>query len=117
MPCDYKEYPDNWFIEIRPAILKRANNCCELCFAPNGEKVVRYKNGRWFHNVGNFEIDKNYKITKIVLTIHHIFENDKMTQDLLRMLALCQRCHLKLDMWKHVKKRKENKLKNKTLFD
>lgn len=24
MPCDYKEYPKNWFTQIRPSILARA---------------------------------------------------------------------------------------------
>ena len=35
MPCDYKQYPINWFTKIRPAILERAQHCCEECYAPN----------------------------------------------------------------------------------
>lgn len=35
MPIDYKNYPENWKTEIRPAILERANNCCEFCGVKN----------------------------------------------------------------------------------
>ncbi len=31
MPCDYSIYPPNWLSEIRPRILARANNKCEVC--------------------------------------------------------------------------------------
>ncbi len=46
MPIDYKKYPPNWKKEIVPAVLKRANNCCEQCGVPNkslqwrGRKIV-----------------------------------------------------------------------------
>ena len=46
MPIDYKKYPPNWKTEIRPAVLKRANNSCEFCgvenhsIRPDGTKVV-----------------------------------------------------------------------------
>ena len=39
MPIDYKKYPKNWKSEIRPSILKRANNCCEFC----GVKKPRFR--------------------------------------------------------------------------
>ncbi len=35
MPVDYKRYPPNWKKEIVPAVLARANNCCEVCGVPN----------------------------------------------------------------------------------
>lgn len=35
MPIDYKRYPPNWKKEIVPAIIARANNCCESCGVPN----------------------------------------------------------------------------------
>ena len=41
MPCNYKNYPPNWFTEIRPRILERAKNCCEQCGVPNYEIILR----------------------------------------------------------------------------
>ena len=35
MPIDYKRYPPNWKSEIVPAVLTRANNCCEECGVHN----------------------------------------------------------------------------------
>ena len=43
MPIDYLKYPPNWKTEIRPAILDRANNCCEVCGVPNGKFIFRGK--------------------------------------------------------------------------
>jgi len=77
MPCDYKKYPGNWG-NIRIAIISRAGDCCELCGAPNGKP--HWKTG-----------------AIVVLTIHHI--NFIVTDNrLYNLLALCQRCHNKLDM-------------------
>jgi len=112
MPIDYKKYPPNWLTEIRPAILKRADNCCERCGVPNytigvrtrwelvsideyitdcatlGEKSLHQKYGNW----------RDKGATKIVLTIAHLDhdpENWNVTTDRLR--AWCQRCHLEYD--------------------
>lgn len=45
MPLNYKEYPKNWKKEIRPAILKRANNRCEECGLQNHSLGYRDKAG------------------------------------------------------------------------
>ncbi len=88
MPIDYSRYPPNWKTEIRPRILARANNRCEMpgCGAENKEYVDRYyKNGE-------------YHYTQVVLTIAHLDqdpENWDVTDD--RLMAMCQRCHLNYD--------------------
>ena len=41
MPFDYKKYPPDWKSRIRPDILKRANNRCEICGVENGATVMR----------------------------------------------------------------------------
>ncbi len=92
MPCDYKKYPANWK-EIRKEILIRAENRCELCNAENYKP--HWKTG-----------------SKVILTIAH------MTDDLndvkpYQLLALCQRCHNKIDMPMRVKRRKAKNGKNK----
>jgi len=92
MPIDYSEYPDNWFTEIRPAILKRAENCCEGspkypdCKAKNHEP----------HPVTG---------SKVVLTIAH-FDQDKKNNDYSNLKAWCQRCHLAHDISQHVNNRR-----------
>jgi 5-methylcytosine-specific restriction endonuclease McrA len=84
MPIDYKKYPKNWK-EIRTKILQRAENCCELCSAKNYEPHWKTK-------------------SKVVLTVHHI--NFDITDNrMCNLLALCQRCHNKLDIGQRIKNR------------
>jgi hypothetical protein len=79
MPIDYSKYPPNWKSEIRPRILERACNCCEVCGSKN---------------------HKPHPITgsKVILTIMHLDrdpENWDVTDD--RLKAACQRCHFTYD--------------------
>lgn len=87
MPINYKEYPENWLTEIRPAILERAKNCCEFC------------------GIENYTIKENG--TKVILTIAHL-DHDKFNNDvnLDRLKALCQKCHLQYDLPRHIANRK-----------
>ena len=86
MPIDYKKYPPFWII-IRAKILARAGNCCELCGAPNYKP--HWKTG-----------------SRVVLTIAHIDQDINNNEDW-NLLALCQRCHLKIDLPYKIKKRKK----------
>ena len=88
MPINYKDYPKNWK-DIRKLVLQRAGNKCELCGAKNKEK----------HPVTG---------SKVVLTIHHI-NSDKSDNRACNLIALCQRCHLRLDLCKHIDNRKNKK--------
>jgi hypothetical protein len=116
MPIDYKKYPANWKI-MRELILRRADNECELCFLGNGHYVVR-KDGRpYCRSLEKKDADdfvknnfKKYKlkVIKIVLTIHHIDGNINNMHDR-NLIALCQRCHLRLDEPFKLKKRKKKK--------
>jgi hypothetical protein len=117
MPIDYKKYPPTWLKEIRPRIMKRANNTCEFegCNFKHGEIVwaVKYR-GRtqaWYrdfeeaekHEPKSFEMKKglvvpNPKQVKIVLTIAHLDHdetNHNVSDD--RLKASCQLCHLRYD--------------------
>jgi hypothetical protein len=125
MPIDYSKYPPSWKTEIRPAILKRANNCCEFCGVENGsmqwrgrKKVregKRLKNrtfsypseeaaladGCNYLTVGPRKgVYKEIGIyqTKVVLTIAHL-DHDEENWDVEfdRLAALCQLCHLQYD--------------------
>lgn len=113
MPINYAEYPPNWFTELRPAVLKRAGDCCEECQAPNYALIYRLKKGfsDWAlcpdgHEADAMALD-GIKFTKIILTIAHL-DHDKLNHDvkLDRLKALCQRCHLKYDLNRHINNRK-----------
>jgi len=87
MPIDYKDYHPEWKTRIRPDILKRADNKCEFCDIPNYSTNVRG--------------------TKVILTISHQ-DHNKDNNDYENLKALCQACHLKYDMDRHVANRKRN---------
>lgn len=114
MPVDYSKYPDNWFTEIRPAILERAGDCCEHpnCGLKNKSIVISAKYKRavvgWFKSFGdmvNFAANGEipfkkitYKNVKVVLTIAHLDhdpENKNVSYD--RLKAYCQLHHLQYD--------------------
>ena len=113
MPIDYSEYPKNWFSEIRPAILKRADNKCEICGVQNHAYIHRFGKGinDWKYWPEEMESESwtidGKKSTKIVLTIAHL-DHDKSNHDvdLTRLKALCQKCHLQMDIHHHVRNRK-----------
>ena len=75
MPINYSKYPPNWKTEIRPRILKRANNRCEFCGIKN-YTVVQYVDGMRIYGGGNEYWDKagngelSYK-EAIELVKHH----------------------------------------------
>ena len=84
MPIDYKKYPKEWKL-ISKAVIKKAENKCELCNAENYKPHWKTK-------------------SKVILTVHHIdciLKNNSKYN----LIALCQRCHLRLDLEKHISKR------------
>jgi len=122
LPINYKEYHPDWK-NISKNVREEAGNKCELCGAPNGIKVYRPKKGYktlypWIPAehydagvedpemfiIGQPPVDR-LRITKIILTVHHI-DGDKNNNNRMNLLALCQKCHLRLDLQKHVAKRK-----------
>lgn len=129
MPCDYRLYPENWTSEIVPAIIERAKNCCEDCCLPNKSIVysvkffIRDETGKikprmvWFRNEqdANREVRRGeIKKVTVILTVAHLNHDETNPNIKLEDLkALCQACHLRLDV--NEKKRraivKQNKLK------
>lgn len=115
MPCDYSKYPANWHSEIRPAILKRAFNCCEECNIQNGTLVLRgvyndtpciqFEDGSiWREDdvmcyIGSDyvgEVHPTNTFVKIVLTIAHL-DHDTTNNDPSNLKALCQLHHNRYD--------------------
>ena len=112
MPIDYKKYPKNWKSEIRPRILKRANNKCECCGLENYSLVHSFKENSktvWKDlSYGDF-IRKLAKTVKVVLTIAHL-DHDETNHDVKdeRLKAMCQLCHLRYDAEEKANRRKLN---------
>ena len=89
MPIDYKRYPSNWFSEIRPAVLQRAQYKCEGSPAYPDCRAVNYE----FHPVTR---------SRVVLTVAHL-DHDTTNNDPENLRAWCQRCHLTYDALHHAK--------------
>ncbi|MEM7372798.1 MAG: hypothetical protein AAF587_29525 [Bacteroidota bacterium] len=113
MPIDYKKYPANWKTEIRPMILKWANNCCEFCGVENGALGYRDINGKFwadgmYLHDWLFPVYHTPKQIKIVLTIAHLNDPDPMNCHPLNLAALCQQCHNRYDAKMRARNRKRN---------
>jgi len=89
MPWCRDDYPPEWE-EMRASVLLRANDECEWCGAVNGYPHP---------DTGS----------RVVLTIAHLYDDDKDTRDLSRLAALCQKCHLNYDRPKHLKRAAETR--------
>lgn len=128
MPINYSKYPPNWKTAIRPRILKRAENCCEKCGVSNYSEGVRTKEGKFvpldeYHiecqmmSLVNFELKydrKPNKIIKIVLTIAHLDHDEtnwSVTDE--RLMAMCQRCHLRYDAPEKARRKREKNQQQK----
>lgn len=130
MPINYKEYHPKWTL-IRRLILKRAAHRCEECGIENKAIILRLKNGD-FERPAQALLDmvyacikpgghtlltalKKHGLTRIVLTIAHL-DHDKTNNRFNNLRALCQRCHLKIDMGQHIENRKYGRHWKKVQF-
>lgn len=80
-------YPKDWSTVIRPAILERANHCCEGCGVSN----YSLRNGK-----------------KIILTIAHL-DHTPENCDSSNLKAWCQKCHNSYDMPHRIETRRLSK--------
>ncbi|MCK5610977.1 hypothetical protein KAR91_54395 [Candidatus Pacearchaeota archaeon] len=92
-PDNLKRYPKNWKPEIRPRILKRANNCCEGSPAYPDCRVPNYAP---HPETGS----------TVILTIAHLSHEIEDCSDE-NLKAWCQRCHLTYDAKHHAQSRRE----------
>jgi 5-methylcytosine-specific restriction endonuclease McrA len=131
MPFNRKLYPANWR-EIRTRILERAGSACECrgecgsehdggrCNAPNGVWIVRHETDprRWRSRgdvdttmcedgCGGIRGYEGRLPVKVVLTCAHL-DRDTGTDES-RIIAACQRCHLKLDASQHASTARRNR--------
>jgi hypothetical protein len=117
MPCNYKNYPLDWFTRIRPAILKRARHCCEKCGLQNYSIVLQQSRipmvegctYQWAkENLDFYHCLEGGKAIIIVLTIAHK-DHFPMNCDPENLLALCQKCHNQMDQKHRAKTRQKNR--------
>ena len=120
MPCDYSKYHPDWKKVIRPAILERDGHCCKVCGVKNNSLIRRFGKGindweYWPEGMESeaYTID-GLKSTKIVLTIAHL-DHDKENNDYDNLAALCQKCHLGIDLKHHIKNARQTRNKKKGL--
>lgn len=135
MPFDKSKYPPYWNQFSLYIRLERAGNVCEKCKAPNGEVVNRgYLDGEAFWHCQSSGViysaqdglilgrARSYELniereSRIVLTVAHLDDEDGVC-DCRRqfglkcarpdhVLALCQRCHLQMDLPKHLANRRK----------
>ena len=107
MPIDYKEYPKNWFTEIRPAVLRRAG---EVRGADN--KIIIEARCEQC-DVENHSVRKGTRIALTIAHLDHDKENHEVNYD--RLAAWCQRCHLAYDLPRHMEKARKSREKKKGL--
>ena len=120
MPIDYNEYPRNWHEISRYIRQVRAGNRCEWCEKPNGESVVVSKTdaGAWLDDDENVWRDSHgdiihpplltnlgWRQTRVVLTTAHLNHKKHDTRHE-NLAALCQACHLRYDLPRHIRNRK-----------
>lgn len=99
MPMKRERYHPEWE-RISKAVRANAGYRCELCKAPGGNFVQR--------TLGGWDAASCTKSTLIVLTVHHI-NHDPSDNRKVNLIALCQRCHLRLDApWRVKAKRRRS---------
>jgi len=108
MPCDYKQYHENWKWISRQTIAD-AGDRCELCYAPNRAIIRRDKTDVHPWRVVERQKDDYEGDVKVVLTVHHI-NHDKSDNSKQNLIALCQKCHLRLDLAYHMKNRRASRV-------
>lgn len=129
-PENAKRYPKNWK-ELRAAVLERAGNKCEQCCAPNHETVYRTDDGHYILPGGETHDATTGKyvgmtrgsemndghFVRIVLTVAHLEHDELETQDISRLRAWCQKCHLAYDHEHHMRNAHETRRNRKAMKD
>ena len=105
-PENRDKYPPDW-LKISLRVRAEAGQRCEECRLCNGAVGYRHRDGRFFRALPR--VDRSIalrmlrdlngpkaKLTKIVLTVHHI-DGNPSNCDRSNLIALCQRCHLAAD--------------------
>lgn len=110
MPCDLTRYGTDWAHFSRTIRFVRARGQCECtgqCGLHRSDRERRRCRER-HHTKATFA-----KGT-IRLTVAHLCHCDPPCQDPNHVIAACQRCHLRIDRWKHAKSRQDTRRRTAT---
>lgn len=107
MPIDYKKYPPNWW-DFRVRILARAALRCECTgqCGLHGGKHAGHRCTERHHQPARWARGR------IVLTLAHQCSCDPICANPAHVIAACQRCHLRIDRWKHAAAAKLTRRRN-----
>ena len=117
-------YPDNWD-EIATSIKERAGWVCEQCGAIHDAYITRdpHDPAKFRYITDGDLLDEHLKITRVMLTVHHIGVqkpdgspgdmHDKLDCRSENLIALCQRCHLLADLPDHIALAKQTRINRK----
>ena len=132
-PSERARYPKDW-PAITARIRERAGNKCEcigqcgdshcaprgLCGVPNGASIARLRENPavWLDmpeiERGEIDLDDYLDPIRVVLTVAHI-DHAPEHNDPSNLLALCQRCHLKMDTKHHAKNARATRFSRKAV--
>lgn len=122
MPVKRSDYPHDWKA-ITTAVKAAAGNCCEWCGVANGMVIQRLPRNQYLICTAVYEYDeqgnsarvttdklkwprlKYHGLTKVILTTAHLDRNTK-NNERSNLAALCQRCHLRYDIYQHIANRR-----------
>ena len=104
-------YPENWYDEIRPAILKRDNFRCKKCGVRHKKCYIFEKDGSYIQ-VDEAEMKEakanGEKAYKVFLQVAHKDHNEQNNNPK-NLVSFCPKCHLNYD-------RKNNYIRKKAKF-
>lgn len=93
------QYPENWYDEIRPNVLKRDKLKCVKCSIKQRQWVAK----KFRNELIKIDSDERedykqngHKVYRIYLHVCHI-DNNKSNCDLSNLITLCVSCHAKQD--------------------
>ncbi|MDL5055933.1 hypothetical protein [Geitlerinema calcuttense] len=131
MPFDPSKYPANWKAFSKHIRFERAKGKCEQCGAVNYERGKKGSDGIWrsendIHGLNSdvgFALygDWDFKCSKVILTVAHLDNEGGVCRckadtgmkcvDPNHVLALCQACHLALDLPHHIENARQTRIK------
>lgn len=104
MPCDLRKYGPNWKAFSWAIRYHRARLRCECfgkCGLHHGQQCIERHHQKAIFARGT-----------VRLTVAHICDCDPPCQNPNHVIAACQRCHLRIDRYKHARNAQETRRRN-----
>lgn len=105
MPIDYSKYPKNWREFSDTIRFFRALGQCEC----TGQCGLHQPNPATRRCTERHHRKAKYAKGIVRLTVAHLCQCDPPCTITSHVIAACQRCHLRIDRWKHARARTAKK--------